>query len=618
MTITPSSTSKTQAPKFAFSKLLARQQMWWYGLVLLLAFATRFMFYDYSLPYVENMDETNLYLLANDWRGELDGGYRADWLEGYPPGYLWFSSIVMDAIDATLETNIHIDMAVYIRILRFIAFSADFVTILALMYAVYKLAGHHAALLAGTIWALSAYIVFNAITALTDSYMMMFCALTVASSIVAIQKISYRYAYLSTICGLLAIIFKYPAFPFMLFPASCFLFFLRRHRIQALLPSAIALGMVAMVGFYLIEIYGAFKLDVGEAQNFRNYSIYLDRGIWILSFENLLQLTGIGILISACISAVKLLIDRNWSAGKVPIILFVVNVLIFAIVPLYLKPDATYLFRYPWPQALLFVGFGSVIIFKAFSKPLVWIVATIPIVTLLPTLINQLVLYEKPHTYYFAQSWIIDNITEDMEIAILDYRSLRSILRYESGYSGFVQVDGFYTDQRIPDNIANYDLVYFNEATTFIPVPTSEWTLVKHIPEEGRRGGDIFMYLPRHLPNEQQTRLRIGDIVIEIRGLSVITDNDSIDIDSYFSAPQQPPQQDFSYFLHLTPKDDRANIIAQSDGQIGWRATSTWTDPTELIRGNIADFAMPELPPGEYTLLFGIYDWESGCPPHHR
>ena len=68
---------------------------------------------------------------------------------------------------------------------------------------------------------------------------------------------------------------------------------------------------------------------------------------------------------------------------------------------------------------------------------------------------------------------------------------------------------------------------------------------------------------------------------------------------------------DYTVFTHLI--DERENIVAQHDGQpdAGEYPTSQWLKG-EVVQDVHTLVLEPALQPGEYTLLVGMYDLESG------
>jgi hypothetical protein len=69
--------------------------------------------------------------------------------------------------------------------------------------------------------------------------------------------------------------------------------------------------------------------------------------------------------------------------------------------------------------------------------------------------------------------------------------------------------------------------------------------------------------------------------------------------------------RDYTAFIHLT--DDEGRLWAQIDRILedNGRLTSAWT-PAAVVRQEFQIPLSPDLPPGEYTLLIGVYYWDTG------
>ncbi|MBZ0302137.1 MAG: DUF3054 domain-containing protein, partial [Anaerolineae bacterium] len=75
------------------------------------------------------------------------------------------------------------------------------------------------------------------------------------------------------------------------------------------------------------------------------------------------------------------------------------------------------------------------------------------------------------------------------------------------------------------------------------------------------------------------------------------------------------PTDNYSLFVHLRPADS-PQPVAQYDGAptSDRRLTLTWDDPGETLIGTQAVLTLPaDLPPGDYTLVLGLYDFVSGA-----
>jgi hypothetical protein len=69
--------------------------------------------------------------------------------------------------------------------------------------------------------------------------------------------------------------------------------------------------------------------------------------------------------------------------------------------------------------------------------------------------------------------------------------------------------------------------------------------------------------------------------------------------------------KDYTAFIHLT--DEEGHLWAQDDHILedNGRLTSTWS-PAAVVKQEFQVPLSPDLPSGKYTLLIGVYYWETG------
>ena len=96
---------------------------------------------------------------------------------------------------------------------------------------------------------------------------------------------------------------------------------------------------------------------------------------------------------------------------------------------------------------------------------------------------------------------------------------------------------------------------------------------------------------PRHSPRSQS----------EIQNLNL----------SLYWRSEAPLPVDYTTFVHL--RNEAGETVAQQDQPPlgGVYPTSLW-DPGEIIADEITLTLPPELPPGEYSLVVGLYDFNTG------
>lgn len=598
-------------------------------IIVLAGVGLRLRLFDYGLPYLAHVDEPVFYLLANDWRGALDAGWRNDYFAGYPPGYIWYTSWVLDGIDAISDLNIHTQTAHYIALLRLVSMFSDVVGIAVMLALGRELAGWRAGWLAGGVWAVSQTIVYEGITVMPDIHSIMLSALCALLALKAIRRQSVALALWSTAAGLLAIIFKYPDFPILLLPFVCFLYLLWR-RGWAVVPSAgLALVLVLAVAYGLLFAYGAGSMEVSEGTQFRDnfFNNISDLTRWRYTLNGVAGNLGGGLIIAGAAAGVALALRRGRGVGRArwPLIglVLVAGLALMSVVPAYLNntPPRVYPVRYTLHASVLLIPvFASVVViaFQGLRWARIAAVA-FPIVAWLPQTTAGIADLTRPHKYVAAQRWFEENIPADKRIWIYGYRTYVSLSRYEGGYQGYKDFPVTYEDEQIrwPSSADQVDYLYINraefpdwEAKRNHP-PLESFTLVKSFQDPALYGDDLFIYRIAPLPNPTEIYFRQGDIAFILRGWALTQEADALHLETYWQRGAACPTRDYSLFLHLTPPDDPTVIIAQHDTQIGQRPTSTWDDPQELLSGSPASISLAGVASGVYALRMGIYYWET-------
>jgi hypothetical protein len=595
---------------------------WVYITIFVLGFGLRLAIVDYGLPYIHDVDEPNFYMLANDWRGELDATWRNTWLTGYPPGYIWLYAQVLDGVDFILDLNIHTDMAIYVRIMRFVSLLMDMVTLAALMGMARWLGGNAAGAIAGGIYAVSAEIISFCILALPDSATVMWTSLSAAVAIHALRTKQWPPGLLATGLALIAIIFKYPVFPILLFPALFFVLYLYRERFRAIPVSLIALLLVGGVASWLLIVYGAADLNNAESVRARTQLLdsFLNLHQWKLTMNALIGTMGIASLIFAVIGIAGIGFYRksglrDWLGLTLGMV--VVGLALLVIVPIYLSKH-DYPVRYIWPSAVLFIGGASILVGHLLSKVsrTLWTVLAIVIAMVwgMPEAITTIQARNRPFTYGLAQVWFEENVPDESVLWVEDYRVYRALSRYEAGYSGYNNYGQLYAQDNIFEDSVDVVDYLFLEENDLAQIPDlNQYPLIKRIDNEGRNGASLYIYSTNKLANQQETAFIGQGVQLLLRGLTFQQEGRFITVQSYWQAPENVPPHDYSYTLYLSPIEDDSKIVFQQDAGLGHRRTSTWNDPQELIRGNIAPITLADdLAKGDYHLWLGIYYWEDG------
>jgi hypothetical protein len=109
----------------------------------------------------------------------------------------------------------------------------------------------------------------------------------------------------------------------------------------------------------------------------------------------------------------------------------------------------------------------------------------------------------------------------------------------------------------------------------------------------------------------QALNVRLGESVeLTAFDLAFSPRSEPVRLTLYWQA-LRPLSQDLTVFLQLL--DDSGQLVWQVDRYPvdGFRPTSSW-DVGEIVVGRYGWQLPPELPPGEYRLIAGLYDWQTG------
>jgi 4-amino-4-deoxy-L-arabinose transferase-like glycosyltransferase len=618
---------------------MQRRLVWKVVAILLLAFAIRGIVATSGLPFVEGVDEPLTYQLGNDMRGKLDAGYRKQWLAGYPPAYLWTAAAVMYVTDQLGTLNIYTQEGVFVGVLRILNVLTDLITVSLLFITVYWLAGWQPALCAGLVWAISPAVVRNVTPALGDTLATMFGALCVALSVRAAQRRNAWLALAATVGGLVAILCKYPWVPVLALPAVAFLLIWvcsKQHqewfRLHIRLPALLALMAVAAVSCWLVFIFGAFRLNNDEAAESR---LFLFQNLtsftrWRATLYALGNSIGTAFIVLGLLAFLIWVSRRAWKMRSLYQLLIagllLTGIALLALVPIYTVNSVVArtqaITRYLLPADLMFIILGILAIYRVFivgmSSRWRWVTLLVPVLWFVPASARQVADFSRPTTFTVAQRWFEQNLPDQSLYWAGGYLSYRLVDRFDAGYPGFKH---FYAILGDPDGTSrpsepvNYIVALDSEIERrrFTEVWNPEQiTLIKQFDNAAMHGAKIFVYLPYVLPHPSSLTFKDQTTLLVVQGLQVWLNSGRLMLDSLWQAPKSVPLQDYSFFVHLMPAEGSLTLLAQRDGQLGARPTSTWDDSTELVPGGIGALTLPSLRPGDYVVTFGVYDWRTG------
>jgi len=515
---------------------------------------------------------------------------------------------------------------------------AEMIALSAIMVTIFWLAGTWSALLGAGLWLLSEPIARNLIVAQPDVWAIMFTALCVMLSVRAILNRNVWLSLLSTIMGLAATAYKYPCAPVLLMPAISYLWLLRktwRECGPTMISYIAAPVLVAGVAYYLLVVQGGSNMNNSEAINFRvNAGTSLMNPYrWGLLGMVLMWMVGVPFVLVGAAALPTLAIRRVRVLslkGLISLSLFVTGLLLFTLALMYIRNKAVsdQIFdappKYLLPSLVLLLIAACAAIGKAlFTQtrlPMRLFVLFLPIFWMLSDGVQYITEYHRPSSFVEVQKWFEQNVPEKIHYWTGGFISYRILNRYEGGYWGFKEFYGIFgqtTDDRkqMPDDLT-YVMVTDLEKT-FEPfrkvwLPEDSMTLVKLFDNQNRLGPKIYLYSPTPLPSPQQTSFSNGPDEIVMRGVQINQTGNTITLKSYWQAPKGIPQLNYSFFVHVVPLGTTNRQVAQQDQQLGKRPTSTWSDPQEILEGGTLSLALPSLPPGDYAVIFGVYDSRSG------
>lgn len=601
----------------------SRLSSFWLVLALLLLFAAslRIAAVDYALPYIVNPDEPNVYRLVQGYRGVLDAGWRAEWLAGYPPGYMVFYQVVVEVMDRLHTFDVHQDMGTVIGMMRIFNSLIDLITMALVIYLARQLAGWKAALLAGAVFAVSTPFVQNASIALRDPLFAMTTLACVVTGLRAWRRHSVGWALLSTFIGLIAVAVKYPAAPVLILPALFFLRYLYQKRAAALPLSALALLMVLVAAYYLWFVYGGGNLSNFEGNQARNFFVQnsLNATRWFNVIKAALGTLGIGLAVGALVALIRRRVTPDI------LLIGITGLAVLAITPGYLAElsSTNYPVRYILPATAIFIPVAASLVTqltRRWPNAVQVAIGLLCVAALVPDLVSYALPLRLTNPYTEGQKWFEANISNDSVVWMESLDPFKSLSRYDKGYRGYKSFVGFHGPdyQTLDAEIHNQvQYLYLTEDDEKRWPLLQGWEGLEQFTKIKTIGGPSYnppalsIYLTHPLPNPQHTAFTLGDVRLTLRSTSIEM-GDAIVMETFWQADAVKPPRDYSYSLYITPADEPGNVLAQQDGALGQRPTSTWDDPTELLPATIGPVDISSLSDEMKSLWLVIYDSQTG------
>lgn len=616
-----------------------RKRGFWIGLLLIVGLAAvpRLTSYDFSLPYVDHVDEPNYYLAGLEGRGLYDNqGYFV----GVPPAYIWVQIAAQ-----TLLTPLGVDdLAETMRLMRQLSVAADLLTLILIALTAWQAlrfsnatAGIIACWSAGAAWAVSPQVLENAVYALPDPYVNLFTALALWCAVLALRAnpAAPRWAVLSTAAALVAVIFKYPALPALLPGALAGVLLLRREPHVGLRTLLIQALCVAGVGLWLVFGYGvAFQREgaVVRDQGLSN-ALDLDRVLHNIQFTLtplnapavwLLLAAGLFVLIAA-------VVRQRWLPAATTLAALGVWIATAWITSSYERVSVTEM-RYLLPGTLavcVLLGLSVAqisLLLPAALRPLMML--GIALLVWLPQWNTSWALAaerNRPELRVVLHHWFDQNLDAGRTLVYEENDKL-----FNPDWGGMRLCCGKWVEWFRVEDLRQYTPAEWRDAgLVYALIPQWQW-LDMQATDDGRAYLADMLYLRafaddglrgpatvvlRFAPPQQTVNMRFGEQIalIGYDGAETLTAGAPAQWRFYWRAASTPPTN-YNVFLHVVHMNS-GELVAQADGSPAapTRPTLTWDAPDETLISPPFQITLPaDMPVGDYQVLLGLYDYAGG------
>lgn len=627
-----------------------------FTLLLIGATSARLLTFERYLPALDYSDESVRFLVAQERRGIVNN----DWVEwryaGHPPAYLWVNIGVQLLVEAT-ASHPWVVPPDYFYALRLLAAIVGVITTFVIASIGWQLAGPVAAWCAGFIWALAPVIVERNSLAIPDPFVYLTCALAITLAIRAWSTTSPRWLFGSLIAAILAIYFKLWPVHSLIPWGIVFIILLRRQprrMLRWLLVSG-AIGILA-AAYLFIEVNPLNQLRSREITTFNTEGITnmltLSRNVINWSFA--LYPIGVALfMLTAAAGGLSYVYSRR-RGWKTINPLWVGILLLYSFAGIVMAssftqvwPDTTKI-RHVLPMSVALIPLWAALLTQIVWSIRQWFdkhqsdhryqpIAFVAVFALaglftVPQFITgnvELVeRFRKPLMKSVVWHWADDNIPVDGLILGHEHSQIiQAWNRPWSGYDGrkvfnwwlenedeilastpadYVErnIDYFVIEQPILDQ-------YFRRSR--VEKFLSQLTLVKTFPASPDVEGDT-VYFYRMAPPQVELSDEVFGDQIALVGYDLDTSSGNTIYFRPYWRIRNHPTTNYSMFVHLYPAD-ALEVITQYDGAptTPQRLTLTWDDPNELYIGADVNLTLPDyLPPGDYRLAVGLYDFTNG------
>lgn len=615
---------------------------WWAVLVIILfvAGALRFTGYNFSLPYIDHVDEAAYNLAA---RMVIDSGSpKPLGMHGYPPGIIAVNYFFLRQFQDPAEPP-----GTILWMVRLVSVTFSLATIVALALLGYRAGTPLAGLIVAGLWTITPVIVEHSRYATADNFVTFFSVLALFLVLTGTRFNRSRWVYAAIVSQMLAILFKYQAV--FLLPV---IFIIPLWRLTdrsiarrgVLREFAVTVGMLGLFFFWLIFLFPALeatsspdwsapssKLGIptpaNVVSNFQMLLSWLDNGVigWLgliaLAWRGFRRQIDLFALVMVAGAALAWVVGMSFygamgmqqfrqfiSAGAFLYVLRAVGLV-------------GWVFIIDW-------ALGYVIRAPQRRLAAIALVVLVTVVLALPSIQGSIANAENhtlPDRRNDLAHWMDVSLTAGAYIAGTENH--KTLNRDWGGYAGetafpFVEtteLDARPIEEWRAENvryaiIGNYEYERL-QSTAEGQAELAQTLLLKtYPPSQAYRGPDMVVL--RLYPIENSAEGQLGSI--RLVGYDLNTDEpetgEMLTFTLYWQA-DTPTEGDYAVFNHLI-NTETGELVAQVDSNplVGTRRpTNTWDDPTETLVSQPFTLALTDVPPGTYALITGFYNRESGA-----
>jgi 4-amino-4-deoxy-L-arabinose transferase-like glycosyltransferase len=638
--------AKTRLIIFAFIVLVATS--------ILVRAAT----FDRFLPVIDQYDESLRFLHAYSIRSDAPLGRswgQVRWEAGFPPFQPWFTGWIQRVVEARMAWPMPSDYIYAMRIVSLVLGVLTTVIIAGIGWMLGRPFGVAGQALMGwltaLIWAISPIIVETGSFALLDPLLYPMIAAAMWCAVYAIQNDSPPAIVGSLALVILGIYTKYVVIYALWLPGCAVLVLLWRRGWRRTLPWLVGMGVFsALSAGYLIFVYGAFNLSNRESRifgstgfqfmfspfrNFDNLRFTIDKTMGLALFVVVLVGGTLAYLYSQ--QHGEPVANARWLWMLIPFVLGCT--LLTSSVDLLSQTDPKWFrIRYMlpivpalgliWAAALLQIvwALGS-LGRRMWAALLVSAVVTIFAVPALARDVSEARRFAQTHGKQIIWTWSDAILPPEGKIMTSSSSDVRDLWnRPWSGYNKPSAFEWVYDDapqhaspQTFVDEGVLYVVATSNDlngvyGTTGAQAFLDQLLLLKVVPPGPEV--DYSTYFYRMIPPQNQAEAPFGGQIMLIGydlSSTTVHPGESLMLRPYWQA-RRTPDGNYSMFIHLLANES-PQPLAQYDGSPVSirRLPLTWTDPDEKLIGVQATLMVPtDLPPGNYRLVLGLYDFKTG------